>query len=83
MLKPVLFSLFFLSLLIFPHAGPDTKYFLGFLRTQMGTSVTIVLVFGAKVKLFFLLFLFSLFTCENLNNIIMSTFLTEARWYNG
>ena len=53
MLKPILFSLFFLSLLIFPHAGPDTKYFLGFLRTQMGTSVTIVLVFGAKVKLFF------------------------------
>ncbi|KAI4499691.1 hypothetical protein M0802_005261 [Mischocyttarus mexicanus] len=37
------------SLFIFPHAGPDIKYLLGFLRTQLSTSVTIFLVFGPKV----------------------------------
>lgn len=33
----------------FPQAGPDIKYLLGFLRTQLSTSVTIALVFGPKV----------------------------------
>lgn len=37
------------SLIIFPRAGPDVKYFLGFLRTQLSTTTTIVLVFGPKV----------------------------------
>lgn len=37
------------SLFIFPHAGPDIKYFLGFIRTQLSTSTTIALVFGPKV----------------------------------
>lgn len=42
------------SLFIFPHAGPDIKYLLGFLRTQLSTSVTIFLVFAPKVmQLFF------------------------------
>lgn len=36
-------------LLIFPKAGPDIKYLLGFARTQMSTTVTIALVFGPKV----------------------------------
>ncbi|XP_017783461.1 PREDICTED: probable G-protein coupled receptor CG31760 [Nicrophorus vespilloides] len=36
-------------LLIFPQAGPDIKYLLGFVRTQLSTTVTIVLVFGPKV----------------------------------
>ncbi|XP_052563486.1 probable G-protein coupled receptor CG31760 [Culex pipiens pallens] len=40
----VAFHLFF-----FPQAGPDIKYLLGFLRTQLSTSVTIALVFGPKV----------------------------------
>ncbi|XP_066968512.1 probable G-protein coupled receptor CG31760 [Macrobrachium rosenbergii] len=35
-------------LLIFPNAGPDIKYLLGFLRTQFSTSVTILLIFGPK-----------------------------------
>lgn len=43
------------SLMIFPQAGPDIKYLLGFIRTQLSTSVTIVLVFGPKV-------IFSLYT---------------------
>ncbi|KAF7384097.1 hypothetical protein HZH66_012347 [Vespula vulgaris] len=38
-----------IHLFIFPHAGPDIKYSLGFLRTQLSTSVTIFLVFGPKV----------------------------------
>jgi len=38
------------SLLIFPRAGPDIKYLLGFLRTQLSTSVTVFLVFGPKVR---------------------------------
>ncbi|XP_054266088.1 probable G-protein coupled receptor CG31760 [Macrosteles quadrilineatus] len=36
-------------LFLFPQAGPDIKYFLGFIRTQLSTSVTIALVFGPKV----------------------------------
>lgn len=35
---------------IFPHAGPDIKYLLGFVRTQLSTTTTIVLVFGPKVS---------------------------------
>lgn len=38
-----------IHLFIFPHAGPDIKYSLGFLRTQLSTSVTIFLVFAPKV----------------------------------
>ncbi|KAK5641902.1 hypothetical protein RI129_010449 [Pyrocoelia pectoralis] len=38
-----------IHLLIFPQAGPDIKYLLGFIRTQLSTSVTIGLVFGPKV----------------------------------
>ncbi|XP_075210452.1 putative G-protein coupled receptor CG31760 [Lycorma delicatula] len=34
---------------LFPHAGPDIKYLLGFIRTQLSTSVTVGLVFGPKV----------------------------------
>jgi G protein-coupled receptor 158 len=40
---------FLLSLLIFPQAGPDIKYLLGFIRTQLSTSVTMALVFGPKI----------------------------------
>ncbi|XP_046406708.1 probable G-protein coupled receptor CG31760 [Ischnura elegans] len=36
-------------LFIFPTAGPDIKYLLGFMRTQLSTTVTIGLVFGPKV----------------------------------
>uniref|UniRef100_A0A336LQJ2 Phosphodiesterase n=1 Tax=Culicoides sonorensis TaxID=179676 RepID=A0A336LQJ2_CULSO len=36
-------------LLIFPQAGPDIKYLLGFIRTQLSTSVTVALVFGPKI----------------------------------
>ncbi|XP_045475935.1 probable G-protein coupled receptor CG31760 [Harmonia axyridis] len=36
-------------LFIFPRAGPNIKYFLGFIRTQLSTSTTITLVFGPKV----------------------------------
>ncbi|KAJ6649502.1 putative G-protein coupled receptor [Pseudolycoriella hygida] len=36
-------------LFIFPQAGPDIKYLLGFIRTQLSTSTTIALVFGPKV----------------------------------
>ncbi|KAB0794215.1 hypothetical protein PPYR_13835 [Photinus pyralis] len=38
-----------IHLLIFPQAGPDIKYLLGFVRTQLSTTVTIGLVFGPKV----------------------------------
>ncbi|KAL6439265.1 hypothetical protein ACFW04_003865 [Cataglyphis niger] len=38
-----------IHLFIFPRAGPDIKYLLGFLRTQLSTSVTVFLVFGPKV----------------------------------
>ncbi|GLH03335.1 Probable G-protein coupled receptor CG31760 [Gryllus bimaculatus] len=37
-------------LFILPHAGPDIKYLLGFIRTQLSTSVTVALVFGPKVS---------------------------------
>ncbi|XP_073993198.1 probable G-protein coupled receptor CG31760 isoform X2 [Rhodnius prolixus] len=40
----VAFHLFF-----FPRAGPDIKYLLGFIRTQLSTTVTVALVFGPKV----------------------------------
>ncbi|CAH0563492.1 unnamed protein product [Brassicogethes aeneus] len=36
-------------LFIFPRAGPDIKYLLGFIRTQLSTSTTMALVFGPKV----------------------------------
>ncbi|KAK3855492.1 hypothetical protein Pcinc_038112, partial [Petrolisthes cinctipes] len=35
-------------LLIFPNAGPDVKYLFGFLRTQLSTSTTVLLIFGPK-----------------------------------
>lgn len=37
------------SLIIFPQAGPDVKYFLGFIRTQLSTTTTVALVFAPKV----------------------------------
>ncbi|KAJ8959150.1 hypothetical protein NQ318_022411 [Aromia moschata] len=37
-------------LFIFPRAGPNIKYLLGFIRTQLSTTTTIVLVFGPKVS---------------------------------
>ncbi|CAG2060571.1 unnamed protein product [Timema podura] len=40
--QPVLF--------IFPQAGPDIKFLLGFIRTQLSTSVTVGLVFGPKAS---------------------------------
>ena len=43
-------SYLFYSLILFPNAGPDMKYFLGFLRTQFSTTITILLVFGPKVS---------------------------------
>lgn len=36
-------------MIIFPSAGPDIKYLLGFVRTQLSTSVTIALVFAPKI----------------------------------
>ncbi|XP_028166441.1 probable G-protein coupled receptor CG31760 [Ostrinia furnacalis] len=36
-------------LLILPRAGPDIKYLLGFIRTQLSTSTTVLLVFLPKV----------------------------------
>ncbi|XP_048479925.1 probable G-protein coupled receptor CG31760 isoform X1 [Plutella xylostella] len=36
-------------LLILPQAGPDIKYLLGFIRTQLSTSTTVLLVFLPKV----------------------------------
>lgn len=36
-------------LFLFPRAGPDIKYLLGFIRTQLSTSVTVALVFAPKV----------------------------------
>lgn len=43
------FSSYFFSLCIFPQAGPDIKYLLGFIRTQLSTTTTIFLVFGPKI----------------------------------
>lgn len=37
------------SLFLFPKAGPNAKYVLGFLRTQLSTTTTILLVFGPKI----------------------------------
>lgn len=43
------FSLFELfSLFILPNCGPDIEYFFGFLRTQLSTTTTVVLIFGPK-----------------------------------
>ncbi|XP_041982226.1 probable G-protein coupled receptor CG31760 [Aricia agestis] len=36
-------------LLILPQAGPDIKYLLGFIRTQLSTTTTVLLVFLPKV----------------------------------
>jgi len=38
-----------IHVIIIPNAGPDMKYFLGFLRTQLSTTTTMLLVFGPKV----------------------------------
>ncbi|KAL7043659.1 hypothetical protein ACKWTF_001614 [Chironomus riparius] len=38
-----------IHLFLFPQAGPDIKYFLGFVRTQLSTTTTIILVFGPKI----------------------------------
>eukprot|EP00099_Drosophila_melanogaster_P003137 NP_001162962.1 uncharacterized protein Dmel_CG31760, isoform B [Drosophila melanogaster] len=35
--------------MLFPNAGPDYKYMLGFVRTQLSTTTTIALVFGPKI----------------------------------
>ncbi|XP_032580001.1 probable G-protein coupled receptor CG31760 isoform X1 [Drosophila sechellia] len=35
--------------MLFPNAGPDYKYMLGFVRTQLSTTTTIALVFGSKI----------------------------------
>jgi G protein-coupled receptor 158 len=40
----------FFSLFLFPQAGPDMKYLLGFIRTQLSTSTTIALVFFSKIR---------------------------------
>lgn len=48
--KPILIPSLSSSLCIFPHAGPDIKYLLGFVRTQFSTTTTIALVFGPKIK---------------------------------
>ncbi|XP_037827036.1 probable G-protein coupled receptor CG31760 isoform X1 [Lucilia sericata] len=42
-----------LHILIYPQAGPDIKYALGFLRTQLSTTTTIALVFGPKISRIF------------------------------
>ena len=39
------------SVLILPNCGPDMKYFLAFMRTQLSTTTTMILVFGPKVSL--------------------------------
>lgn len=36
------------SVFILPNSGPDIKYFFGFIRTQMSTTTTVVLIFGPK-----------------------------------
>ncbi|XP_075152226.1 putative G-protein coupled receptor CG31760 [Haematobia irritans] len=42
-----------LHILIYPEAGPDIKYTLGFIRTQLSTTTTIALVFGPKISRIF------------------------------
>lgn len=39
--------------MIYPEAGPDIKYTLGFIRTQLSTTTTIALVFGPKISRIF------------------------------
>lgn len=46
----VIFFCVLCSLFIFPRAGPDIKYLLGFVRTQFSTTTTIALVFGPKIS---------------------------------
>ena len=36
------------SLSIVPNSGPDIKYFFGFVRTQLSTTTTVILIFGPK-----------------------------------
>ena len=51
------------------------KYFLGFVRTQLSTSVTIVLVFGPKVSNSMKVLFFMLSFCEIDYNFNFSNFL--------
>lgn len=37
-----------IHVLILPNCGPDMKYFLAFMRTQLSTTTTMILVFGPK-----------------------------------
>lgn len=37
-----------IHVVILPHAAPDIKYLFGFVRTQLSTTVTIILIFGPK-----------------------------------
>nr|XP_027203029.1 probable G-protein coupled receptor CG31760 [Dermatophagoides pteronyssinus] len=37
-----------IHLFILPDSGPDIKYFFGFLRTQLSTTTTVILIFGPK-----------------------------------
>ncbi|RWS12060.1 putative G-protein coupled receptor CG31760-like protein [Dinothrombium tinctorium] len=38
----------FIHLLILPNAGADVKYLFGFIRTQLSTTTTVLLIFGPK-----------------------------------
>lgn len=37
-----------IHLVILPSASPDVKYLFGFIRTQLSTTVTVILIFGPK-----------------------------------
>ncbi|XP_067135449.1 probable G-protein coupled receptor CG31760 [Centruroides vittatus] len=37
-----------IHIVILPTAGPDIKYLFGFIRTQLSTTVTVILIFGPK-----------------------------------
>ncbi|XP_054713138.1 probable G-protein coupled receptor CG31760 [Uloborus diversus] len=37
-----------IHLVILPNAGPDIKYLFGFVRTQLSTTITVILIFGPK-----------------------------------
>lgn len=37
-----------IHIVILPRAGPDIKYLFGFIRTQLSTTVTVILIFGPK-----------------------------------
>ncbi|KAG1665823.1 putative G-protein coupled receptor [Nymphon striatum] len=39
-----------LHLVFIPNATPDMKYLFGFIRTQLSTTITIILIFGPKVS---------------------------------